>query len=73
MFAQAGMTIPNYGFVGKGAKKRRASYLDAVIKGYFQDYSDLTLFFEQALERGYAADLSLQRERGDAPSNTEDS
>ncbi|MBI2843655.1 MAG: Fic family protein [Armatimonadetes bacterium] len=73
MFAQAGMTLPNYGFVGRGAKKRRSDYLSAVIKGYFQDYFDLVRFFERALERGYASDLSLDSDRGDAPSKMDDS
>ena len=67
------MTIPDYGFVGKGSKLTRKAYPEAVIKGYYQDYADLTLFFERALERGYAADLSFESERGEAPSNTEDS
>ncbi|MCL4498840.1 MAG: Fic family protein [Chloroflexi bacterium] len=73
MFAQAGMTIPDYGFVGRGARERRGAYLAAVIKGYYQDYLDLALFFERALERAYAADLSPESERGDAPSKTDDS
>jgi hypothetical protein len=73
MFTQAGMSIPDYGFVGKGAKKRRKEYLSAVIKGYYQDYLDLTLFFETALTRGYATALSLVSARGDAPSKIEDS
>lgn len=73
MFVQADMTIPDYGFVGRGSRRRRGAYLDAVIKGYCQDYSDLTIFFERALQRGYAADLSLASERGEAPSNADDS
>ena len=73
MFAQAGMTIPDYGFVGRGAEKRRQDYLAAVIKGYYRDDFDLAVFFEGALERGYAADLTLDSERGDAPSKTDDS
>jgi cell filamentation protein len=73
MLVQAGMTIPDYGFVGKGARKRREDYLAAVIKGYYRDYFDLSLFFEEALRRGYAADLSLDSERGDAPSKMDDS
>ena len=44
-----------------------------MIKGYYQDYFDLALFFEQALGRGFAADLRLDSERGDAPSKTDDS
>jgi hypothetical protein len=59
--------------VGRGAKKRREDYLAAVIKGYYQDCFDLARFFEQALERGYAADLRLESARGDAPSKTDDS
>lgn len=73
MFVQADMTIPDYGFVGEGSRLSRRSYLEAVIKGYAQNYSDLTLFFERALERGYAADLSFSSERGEAPSNADDS
>ena len=73
MFVQAGMTIPDYGFIGRGAKKRRDEYLNAVIKGYYRDYSDLASFFEQSLARGYAADLSLDSERGEAPSKMDDS
>ena len=64
---------PDYGFVGKGSMLARKAYLEAVIKGYYQNYVALTLFFERALERGYAADLSFESERGEAPSNTEDS
>ena len=67
------MPIPDYGFVGRGAKKRKQSYLSAVIKGYYQDYFDLMRFFEESLERGYATDLRLDSERGDAPSKIEDS
>lgn len=67
------MTIPEYGFVGRGATKRRKEYLNAVIKGYCRDYSDLIAFFEQSLARGYAADLSFDSELGEAPSKMEDS
>jgi len=73
MFIQAGMTIPEYGFVGRGSKLVRRNYLDSVIKGYYQDYEDLIFFFVRALERGYAADLSFESERREAPSNAEDS
>lgn len=73
MFVQADMTIPDYGFVGRGSKMARKAYLEAVIRGYYRDYADLALLFERALERGRAADLSFERERGEAPSNTEDS
>lgn len=73
MFVQADTTIPDYGFVGRGSRQRRGAYLDAVIKGYYQDYSDLTIFFERALLRGYAAALSFSSERAEAPSNADDS
>lgn len=73
MFVQADLTIPDYGFVGKGSRLTRRRYLEAVMKGYCQDYADLTIFFEQALERGEAADLSFSSERGEAPSNADDS
>ncbi len=73
MFAQADMTLPNYGFTGIGSKKRREQYLEAVIRGYYKDYLRLTLFFEEALERGYAEDLMLPSALGEAPSNTDDS
>jgi cell filamentation protein len=73
MFVQAGKTLPDYGFVGRGSTLTKTAYLEAVIRGYYGDYSDLALFFEGALERGYAADLSFTSERGDAPSKMEDS
>ena len=73
MFVQADMTIPDYGFVGRGSRVTRKGYLQAVIKGYYRDYADLIRFFERALERGYAADLSLESDREDAPSNADDS
>ena len=44
-----------------------------MIRDYRQDYLDLAVFFEGALERGYAADLTLDNERGNAPSKTDDS
>lgn len=73
MFAQSGLTIPDYGFTGRGAKLRQSRYLNAVIKAYYRDYSDLIRFFEEALERGNASDLIFESDRGDAPSNTDDS
>ena len=73
MFAQAGLSIPDYGFTGRGAKLRRSKYLDAVIKAYCRDYSDLARFLEEALARGKASDLIFESDRGDAPSNREDS
>ena len=73
MFAQSGLSIPDYGFTGRGAKLRRSRYLNAVIKAYYRNYSDLTCFLEEALGRGNAADLIFESDRGDAPSNTDDS
>jgi cell filamentation protein len=51
MAFQAGLPAPDYGFIGRDARKRRAAYLQAVRKGYFQDYESLTMFFVEALER----------------------
>lgn len=51
MALQAGLPLPDYGFVGQGARRRRAAYLTAVRKGYVQDYEPLTAFFVEALER----------------------
>ncbi len=51
MAYQAGLSGPDYGFVGRGARQRRAAYLDAVRKGYLGDYGLLTVFFLEALER----------------------
>lgn len=73
MLAQAGLTMPDYGFVGKGSRLLRKAYLGAVIKGYGGDYLDLSRFFEGAVLRGNALDLSLESARGDAPSKAQDS
>jgi cell filamentation protein len=51
MAFQAGLPGPNYGFVDRGARKRRVDYLEAVKKGYMQDYEPLTAFFVEAFER----------------------
>ena len=51
MAFQAGLPAPDYGFIGRNARKRRAMYLEAVRKGYVQDYEPLTAFFMEALER----------------------
>lgn len=73
MFAQAGLNVPDYDFGGRESDKRRVEYLRAVLKGYGQDYSDLAVFFERALERDLEAARSLDKARGDAPSNTDES
>ena len=51
MAFQAGLPGPDYGFVGRDARKRRAEYLEAVRKGHVQDYEPLTAFFVEAFER----------------------
>ena len=51
IFVQAGYPIPEYGFTGKGARVNRRDYLDAVFKGYIQDYRFLADFFATAIER----------------------
>jgi cell filamentation protein len=51
MALQAGLPSPDYGFVGRGARRRRAAYLEAVRKGYLQDYEPLAAFFVEAFER----------------------
>ena len=51
MALQAGYPPPDYAFRGRGAKPVRAAYLEAVQRGYLQDYNRLTVFFRAALER----------------------
>ncbi len=51
MAMQANYPPPDYGFTGKGSKARRSAYLQAVIRGYLQDYEPLTVFFLEALRR----------------------
>jgi cell filamentation protein len=51
MAFQAGLPGPDYGFIGRYARKRRVAYLEAVRKGYLKDYDLLTVFFAGALER----------------------
>lgn len=51
MAAQAGLPLPDYGFTGRGSRKNKEAYLQAVIRGYGQDYEELSRFFAEALER----------------------
>jgi cell filamentation protein len=51
MALQAGLPAPDYGFTGRGSRRRRGAYLEAVRAGYLQDYEPLTDFFVEALER----------------------
>ena len=55
MTAQAGLPLPKYGFSGRGSKRNRTEYLDAVIKGYGRCYADLAAFFEAAIRRRLGA------------------
>ncbi len=57
MIQQADLPTPDYGFEGKGSRKRQQSYLNAVIRGYAQDYRPLTEFFIDVIERRLAEDL----------------
>jgi fido (protein-threonine AMPylation protein) len=50
IFLQACYPMPLYNFSGKGSVKRKKAYLNAVIAGYGQDYSPLTLFFRECVE-----------------------
>lgn len=49
MALQAGLPAPAYFFEGKARASLRQSYLDAVVKGYLQDYEPLTRFFAEAI------------------------
>jgi cell filamentation protein len=51
MALQADLSLPDYGFEGRGAKLRRAQYLAAVRRGYLQEYDPLADFFRGAIER----------------------
>lgn len=74
MALQAGYPQPDYGFIGRSKLVQRREYLLAVLDGYTQNYSRLTAFFLEALERGLRRgrlDAGLGSPR--APSNTLDS
>jgi len=51
MAMQAGLPSPAYGFTGLGSKARKAKYLEAVRRGYMQDYGALADFFREAVDR----------------------
>ena len=51
MVFQAGLPAPDYGFVGRGARARQGAYLEAVKRGYGEDYEPLAAFFAGAIER----------------------
>lgn len=51
MALQADYSVPDYGFAGRGSKGQQEHYLEAVKRGYLQDYDDLVDFFREAIER----------------------
>jgi len=51
MALQAGLPVPEYSLSGRGSRANNQRYLEAVKKGYVQDYADLTAWFIQAFER----------------------
>src|SRR5688572_19076519 len=51
MALQAGYVNPVYRFKGRGSSAERARYLDAVLRGYYQDYAALTDYFVEVFER----------------------
>jgi cell filamentation protein len=51
MAQQAGYPELDYGFLGKGNRKRRETYLHAVQRGYLGDYWPLTRFLMEAISR----------------------
>lgn len=50
MCLQAGLPQVSYAFVGRGSRRRKATYLHAVIQGYEQNYCPLADFFLEALD-----------------------
>ena len=54
MCLQAGLNRPDYGFDVPGNEAVHSRYLEAVTKGYEQDYRALADFFLEALERSTA-------------------
>jgi cell filamentation protein len=51
MAMQAGYAPPLFRFQGRGAKSNQSRYLDAVKRGYLQDYDSLAGFFFEAMQR----------------------
>jgi cell filamentation protein len=51
MVLQAGFSVPDYGFEGRGSRSIQADYLEAVRRGYLEDHSALSGFVRQAIER----------------------
>ncbi len=55
MSLQAGYPVPDYGFAGRGSKRRQERYLQAVKRGYLRDYDGLVDFLREAVERRFRA------------------
>jgi cell filamentation protein len=51
MALQAGLPAPHWNLDGPGSRPRRMRYLQAVQRGYLQDYADLAGFTREAIER----------------------
>jgi cell filamentation protein, protein adenylyltransferase len=51
MAMQAGYAPPRFEFRGSGGRRNQSLYLEAVKRGYLQDYKDLAGFFREAIER----------------------
>lgn len=55
MAQQAGFPSPLLRFSGRNSKQERERYLQAVQQGYLQNYSALTAFFRETIERRLSA------------------
>lgn len=51
MAMQAGYAPPRFEFRGRGGRRNQSLYLEAVKRGYLQDYEALATFFREAIER----------------------
>jgi cell filamentation protein len=51
MAMQAGYAPPRFEFRGRGGRSNQSRYLEAVKRGYLQDYEALTDFLREAIER----------------------
>lgn len=51
MALQSGFPTPDYHFEGRGSRREKPLYLDAVKRGYVRDYRPLADFFAETVER----------------------
>ncbi len=74
MALQAGYPAPEYNFEGREQKKTRKLYLEAVTRGYAQDYTPLTSFFADAIATRLEKRKRsvLPKDKNLAPSKIED-